>query len=146
MTSCCINYTHLLSDMRPTTVYVKFSWVPSNPPSTRYPYRTHTHLKIKHVIFPQRIIRATKKCHSSTCKLKTMALLRCMRPIDGLPDPTGPPSCKLPSATIVEGNRLVHKVMRREKRKRGPNKTHWQCDGNCVSFLSAPWPQQTSVS
>ena len=53
-----------------------------------------------------------------------MALLRYMRPVDGLPDPRGQLSLTLPSSSIVEANRLVQEVTKEAaKQKRGPYKT-----------------------
>ena len=51
-----------------------------------------------------------------------MALLRYMRPVDGLPDPRGQLSSTLSSSSIAETNRLVKEVMKEQKR--GPYKTY----------------------
>ena len=48
-----------------------------------------------------------------------MALLRYLRPIDGLPDPKGPPSFKLPSAAIANANHHVQEAIHNGKQKRG---------------------------
>ena len=54
-----------------------------------------------------------------------MALLRYMRPVDGLPDPRGQLFLTLPSSSIAEANRLVQEVTKEAaKQKREPYKTY----------------------
>ena len=59
-----------------------------------------------------------------------------MRPIDDLPDPGGPLSCKLPSATIVEVNHLVQEVMQGEKQNHDLYKTY----SPTTHSVSVWWP------
>ena len=43
-----------------------------------------------------------------------MALRKYLRPLNGLPDPKGPLSSRIPSAAIAEANRLVSKTRKEE--------------------------------
>ena len=50
-----------------------------------------------------------------------MALLKYLKPIDGLPDPKGSLSASMSSRTIAMANKEVEQVMNKERgKKRGP--------------------------
>ena len=51
-----------------------------------------------------------------------MALLRYLKPINGLPDPKGPLSSEIPSSVIAEVSREVQEATKNKKRR--PYKTY----------------------
>ena len=51
-----------------------------------------------------------------------MALLRYLKPINGLPNPKSPLSSEIPSSVIAEANREVQEATK--NKKRGPYKTY----------------------
>ena len=53
-----------------------------------------------------------------------MALLRYLKPRDGLPDPRGSLSSSMPSQAIAQANREVQEAIQSDKGKRGPYKKY----------------------